>query len=109
MIIEGIKEKKGKNVTVINLDTISNSPCSFFVICSANSNTQINAIANNIEKLLLENMNLKIWKQEGRQSNWRVLDYFDIIIHIFKEETRQKYQLEELWADGIIQKIDQSE
>jgi len=54
-------------------------------------------------------MNLKIWKQEGRQSNWRVLDYFDIIIHIFKEETRQKYQLEELWADGIIQKIDQSE
>ena len=109
MIIEGIKEKKGKNVTVINLDTISNSPCSFFVICSANSNTQINAIANNIEKLLLENMDLKIWKQEGRESNWRVLDYFDIMVHIFHEETREKYQLEELWADGIIQNISQSE
>ena len=81
----------------------------FFVICSANSNTQINAIANNIEKLLLENMNLKIWKQEGRESNWRVLDYFDIIIHIFHTETRKKYQLEELWADGRIQNINQSE
>ena len=106
MIVEGIKEKKGKEVTIINLDEISNSPCSFFVICSANSKTQINAIANNIEKLLLENMNLKVWKQEGRESNWRILDYFDIIIHIFHGDTRLKYQLEELWADGIIQNID---
>ncbi len=109
MIIEAVKEKKGTAITVINLDKINNSTCSFFVICSANSNTHINAIANNIEKLLFENLNLKIWKQEGRESNWRVLDYFDVIIHIFHEETRKKYQLEELWADGIIQNIDQSE
>ena len=106
MIVEGIKEIKGNDITVIYLDNIKKSPCSFFIICSATSNTQINAIANNIEKLLLKEMNLKILKQEGRESNWLVLDYFDIIIHIFHEEIRQKYQLEELWGDGVIQNID---
>ncbi len=105
MIVEGIKEIKGEDVTIISLDEINNAPCSYFIICSANSITKINAIANNIEKLLLKKLNLKIWRQEGRESNWRILDYFDIIIHIFQKETRKKYQLEELWADGLIQKI----
>ena len=105
MIIEGIKAKKGRNIVVINLNDIINSPCSFFVICSASSKRQINSIADNIEKLLLDKVNLKIWNEEGRQSNWRLIDYVDIVIHILKEETREYYKLEELWGDGKINKI----
>ena len=90
---------------MINLNEIINSPCSFFVICSASSKRQINSIANNIEKLLLDKVNLKIWNEEGRKSNWRLIDYVDIVIHILKEETREYYKLEELWGDGKINKI----
>lgn len=106
MIIEAIKEKKGSEIMILDLKDIPNSPCSFFVICSATSKTQINAIANNIEKLLLEKLNLKIWNQEGRSSNWRLIDYINIVVHILKDETRKYYKLEALWGDGIIKNID---
>jgi len=105
LIIEGIKQKKGEDIVVVNLHNIKNSPCALFVICSANSKSQINAIANNIEKLLIEKVNLKMWRQEGMQSNWRLLDYAELVIHIFKKETREVYKLQELWADGIIKKL----
>ena len=105
MIVDGIKEKKGLDIMVIDLIEILNSPCSFFIICTARSQTQINAIADNIQKKLRENLNLSAWKEEGRASNWRLIDYSDIVIHIFKEETRSYYNLEELWGDGKINKI----
>ena len=105
MIVEAIKEKKGEEIVVINLINIIYSPCSFFVICTARSQTQINAITDNIEKVLKEILNLIIWKKEGKNSNWQILDYFDIVVHVFKEETRQYYNLEELWGDGKIEKI----
>lgn len=105
MIIDGIKEKKGLDIMVIDLSEIYNSPCSFFVICTAKSQTQINAIANHIQKNIRENLNLTAWKEEGFTSNWRLIDYSDIVIHIFKEETRSYYNLEELWGDGKIKKI----
>lgn len=105
LIIEGIKEKKGEDIVLINLQDIDNAPCSFFVICTANSKIQINAIASNIEKLLLDKMNIKLWRDEGKETNWRLLDYFDIVIHVFKKESREHYNLAELWADGLIKKI----
>lgn len=105
MIIEGIKEKKGEDIILIDLNDIIHAPCSFFVICSANSKTQINAIANNIEKLMLNQLKIKIWNQEGKNSNWRLIDYSDIVVHIFKTETRKYYNLEELWEDGETEKI----
>jgi ribosome-associated protein len=105
LIIEGIIEKKGQNIVIINLISIVNSPCSYFVICSANSKTQINAIANSIKSVLIKKINLKAWKEEGENSNWRLLDYSDIVIHILKNEIREHYNLEELWGDGEIKKI----
>ena len=65
MIIDGIQEKKGHNITIIDFKNL-NAPCTYFVICSANSKTQINAIANNIEEILLKKMKLKKWHDEGR-------------------------------------------
>ena len=104
--MDGIKERKGYNIVLIELTKIKNSPCSFFVICSATSKTQINAIADNIKRKVLKNLDVKIWKEEGRNSNWRLLDYGDLVIHILKEEMREYYQLEELWGDGDIKKIE---
>jgi len=105
LIIEGIREKKGQDIVLIDLKNIMHSPCSLFVICTATSKIHINAIANNIEKLLLDELKLKAWNQEGRASNWRLIDYLDIVVHILKEETREYYKLEELWGDGIIKKF----
>ena len=105
MIAEAIKEKKGEDIVLINLINITHSPCSFFVICTAGSQTQINAITDNIEKVLKEILNLITWKKEGKHSNWQILDYVDIVVHIFKKETREYYNLEELWGDGEIEKI----
>ena len=105
MIIDAIKEKKGKEIVIINLTSTIHAPSDFFIICSATSNTQIDAIANNVVRFLKDTANLNIWQEEGRSSNWRLLDYVNIVIHIFKEETRDYYKLEELWADGEIKKI----
>ena len=105
MIADGIKDKNGKDIIVLDLQENINSPCSFFIICSARSKTQINAIANSIEHVLFNKLKRKKWKDEGRGSNWRLIDYADIVIHILKEETRQYYQIEELWGDSIIKKL----
>ena len=105
MIIEGIKDKKGYDIIVLNLQEIPHSPCSYFVICSANSVVQIKAIANSIQKLMMEKLNLNKWGNEGEGTDWYLLDYSNIVIHIFKKDIREKYKLEELWRDGIIQTI----
>ncbi len=105
MVIDAIKEKKGKEIVVINLTKTKHAPSDFFVICSATSNTQIDAIADNVISFLKETANLNIWQEEGRNSNWRLLDYVNIVIHIFKENTREYYKLEELWSDEEIKKI----
>lgn len=106
MIISSIKEKKGRDIVIMNFKNISNSPCSYFVICSGSSKRQINAIGNNIEKLLLKKINLKAWSQEGKMSNWRLMDYADVVVHILQDETREHYKIEELWGDAIITKIE---
>ena len=102
LIIKAIKDKKGIKITLINLDKIINSPCCFFIICTANSKTHINAIANNIKKVLSDISH----QDEGAMSNWRLLDYMNIVVHILTTESRSFYRLEELWNDGLIKHLD---
>tara|TARA_Y100000589_G_scaffold72287_1_gene64946 strand:+ start:4336 stop:4662 length:327 start_codon:yes stop_codon:yes gene_type:complete len=99
LIVQAIEEKKGININIIDFINIMNGPADFFVICSAQSKTQINAIANNIKSLLLQNNNTSLWQEEGIETNWRLLDYGDIVIHILKEETRDYYNLDDLWLE----------
>jgi len=106
LIIKSIIDKKGRNIVVMDFKKILNPPCSFFIICSSSSKRQINAIGNNIEKLLLKKINLKAWSQEGKMSNWRLMDYADVVVHILQDETREHYKIEELWGDAIITKIE---
>lgn len=105
MVVDAIEEKKGEDIAIIDFKNNTNSPCSFFIICSAKSKIQINAIASNIEKIVLKKRKLKKWRDEGRNSNWRLIDYHDIVVHVFKNDTRKHYNLEELWGDAIITKI----
>ena len=106
-IIEGMKNKKAKNITVINISALEHRVTDFFVICHADSNTHVNAIANELEENVLKVTKEKPYRSEGRQnSEWVLIDYVNIVAHVFLRETREYYNIEGLWADGIISQID---
>jgi len=103
---EYIFSKKGYNVVLIDIRE-QTSITDYFLICSADSDTQIKAITDEIEKKLLENENIKPWHIEGRNNaNWVLLDYVDFVIHIFKKETREYYALEKYWGDAPMEVIE---
>lgn len=94
-----IFEKKGTDVKLIDLSEVS-SIADFFVLCSADSNTQVKSIADNVEKSLRDD-GIKVWHKEGYQAlQWVLLDYVDVVVHIFYKEARSYYSLEKLWADA---------
>jgi ribosome-associated protein len=106
LIIEGIKEKKGKEIVSIDISKFENSVCDYFIICHGDSTTQVSAIAQWIEKTMEEQLNERAWKKQGfENAQWILLDYVDIVVHIFQKESRDFYNLEGLWADGNVKKI----
>ncbi len=105
LIIQEIKKKGGNEIITMNLSSIQNSPCDVFVICNGNSNRQMQSIAKGIEEKTLEKLQLKAWQKEGLRSDWILLDYIDIVIHIFKPEARSFYDLSSLWGDAKINTI----
>ncbi|MBI4647624.1 MAG: ribosome silencing factor [Bacteroidia bacterium] len=105
-IIEGIQDKKGEDIISIELSGIENAVCKYFVICHANTNIQVRAIAENIEKHVKNELNENVWHVEGKEnSQWLLLDYIDIVVHIFQQPFREFYNLEGLWADANINRI----
>ena len=107
IIAKSMKDKKAKEVSIINLEKIKNSICDYFVICSGNSNIQLDSIAENIEKKVYESTNEKPWKKEGEfNKEWLILDFVNVVAHIFLKEKRYHYNLDKLWGDGnnIIEK-----
>ena len=109
-IITAIEDKKGEKIVSIEIGKIENSICDYFIICNAQSNTQVNAISTGIEKDVREKLRIKPWHIEGRDnSQWIVMDYSSIIVHIFQTPYRDFYKLEELWADAPIQAISSEE
>ena len=106
VIVKGMQEKKAENVTVVDLRNIDNAVCDFFVISNANSNTQVNAIADSVQKETLEILGDKAWQKEGTETaEWILIDYVNVVAHIFQTPTREFYALEELWGDAEITKI----
>ncbi|MCF6333521.1 MAG: ribosome silencing factor [Draconibacterium sp.] len=105
-IIEGIQRIKGKNITLIDLNTIKHTECGYFVICHGTSNTQVDSIAHSVEETVKEFTKESPWHRDGyKNSLWILLDYGDIMVHVFQEKTREFYNLEGLWADAKITKI----
>lgn len=106
-IIEGIKEKKGKEIISINLSKLENAVCRYFIICHGDSNTQVSAIAQWVEHFLEEKINERVQRKQGMENaQWVLLDYVDVVVHIFQKEYRDFYNLEGLWADGLVEYID---
>ena len=100
-IVEGIQRKKGLGLVKIDLTKINHTECKYFIICHGNSNTQVDAIAHSVEDTVEELMNEKAWHKDGyRNSLWILLDYADIMVHVFQKDSRDFYDLENLWADA---------
>ena len=101
VIINSIEEKNGHEIKCLNLKNVDSAISDYFVICHGNSNTQVSAIANFIERETKEKLSVGPFHTEGHENEeWILLDYFDVIVHIFHEEKRSFYQIEELWADA---------
>ena len=102
LIIDSIQDIKGKNIVKLDLGQLDDSPTDYFIICEGDSNTQVQAIAENIRMRLKKEGNEFPSHYEGQQSaTWICLDYFDIVVHVFYRETRAFYELEDLWSDAI--------
>ncbi len=103
-IIDCIQEKKGSDIVQINLTKTDNSVCDFFIIAHGDSNTQVKAIAAHIEDYLKKQCKIRPLHTEGYENaQWVLLDYNSIVVHIFQQEIREYYKLEELWADAEIE------
>ncbi|MEE4196314.1 MAG: ribosome silencing factor [Bacteroidales bacterium] len=102
-IIEGIHKKKGKDPVNLDLTKIDNTFCSHFIVCHGDSNTQVEAIADSVEETVRETLGIKAWHKEGlANATWVLLDYAEVIVHIFQSEYRSFYNLEDLWADASL-------
>lgn len=102
-VVEGMLEKKAKNIKILDLRQIPNRVSDFFVICDAESTTHVNAIAGSVSEMVKKLTNEKPFHSEGwENSQWILLDYVNVVAHIFMKETRDFYNIEELWADAIV-------
>ena len=108
-VIQAIKEHKGKEVISLDLRRIETAVCDYFIVCHGTSNTHISSLADNVRKDVSKKIKEKPWHIEGESNKeWVLLDYFDVVVHIFNKEKRDFYKLENLWADANIQHIEQS-
>ena len=106
-IVEGIRRKKGLEIINIDLSGEGEAECDNFIICHGSSNTHVDAIARSVEDSVEELALEKVWRQDGFQNaQWILLDYVNVMVHIFQEPFRRFYDLESLWGDGTIYNIE---
>jgi ribosome-associated protein len=106
-IILGIEEVKGEDINIMDLREIDNSSCDYFVICNGNSNTQVNAIMSSVQKTVSKSIKDKPWHVEGSDnSEWILMDYVNVVVHVFQKHIREYYNIESLWGDAKITLIE---
>jgi len=105
-IVKGIQEKKGTEIVIINLTGTESSIADFFILCTGNSETQLDAILESVEHEVQKATGQTPWHREGLQNKeWILLDYIDVVVHIFKRDIRSFYSLETLWGDADIKYV----
>ncbi len=108
-IVDGLLEKKAKNVTLLDVRALT-TLTDYFVVCHGTSDTQIRALANSVVEKVKEEIGEKVWKKEGMDARrWVILDYVNVVVHIFSEEKREYYGIERMWSDAEITKIEDRE
>lgn len=106
VIIKGIDDVKGEDIQLLDLREIENTVCDYFVVCSGNSNTQVNAISGSVQKVVSKELKDKPWHIEGQNnSEWILMDYVNVVVHVFQKHVREFYDIESLWGDAKITEI----
>ena len=106
LIIDGMQEKKAKEIVSLDLRNLKNSVADFFIVCHADSKTHTDAIARSVEDFVNKKIGEDPFHKEGMStSEWILLDYLSVVVHIFQKEKRDYYGIERLWADAEIQQI----
>lgn len=105
-IVEGIQERKGKEIVVVNMTKLKESPCNYFVICEGDSNVHVNSVALSVKDYVNDKIHVKPYAADGfDNAEWIALDYGQIIVHVFQRRFREFYDIEHLWADADIKRI----
>ena len=106
-IVDAIQDIKGEDIMIFDLSGIENAVAETFIICSANSNTQVSAIAGSVEKKVRNSLKERPWHVEGTENAmWVLVDYVSVVVHIFQKNVREYYNIEELWGDAKITVIE---
>jgi len=106
-IVKGIEEVKGQNTQILDLREIENTVCDYFIICEGTSNTQVNAIVNSIQKIVSKSLKEKPWHVEGSDNaEWVLMDFVHVVVHVFQKHIREFYDIEGLWGDAKLVKIE---
>ncbi len=102
-VVEAIQDKKGEQIKLLDLRSLDNAVSDFFIICEAQSSPQINAIFESVDENVKKQLGEDPFQIEGRaESTWVLMDYVNVVVHIFKPEARDFYKLEALWADAKV-------
>lgn len=102
-VIKGIQEKKGKEIVCLDLRNIENAVCDYFIICHGDSSTQVAAIADSVDHEVGKDTGQDPWHSEGYENaEWILLDYVDVVVHVFQKQIRDFYKLEKLWGDAEL-------
>jgi ribosome-associated protein len=107
VIVRGMQEKKAGDIVVMDLRKLKNAVADFFVVCSGNSDKQIDAIADSIDEEVSKSIKENPWHVEGKNNKeWMLLDYINVVAHVFKKDRREFYAIERLWGDAEIIEVD---
>ncbi|WP_088323076.1 ribosome silencing factor [Polaribacter tangerinus] len=109
VIVQGIENVKGEDIQLLDLREIENTVCDYFIICSGNSNTQVSAISGAVQKFVSKEIKDKPWHVEGEvNAEWVLMDYVNVVVHVFQKHIREFYDIESLWGDAKITEIKQA-
>lgn len=109
LILHGIEEVKGLDINILDLRDIENTVCDFFIICNGTSNTHVNAIVNSIQKTVNKAIKDKPWHVEGSENaEWVLIDYVNVVVHVFQKQVREFYDIEGLWGDAKVTLVESS-
>lgn len=109
LILQGIEEVKGQDTSLLDLRDIENTVCDYFIICNGTSNTHVNAIVGSIQKTVSKAIKDKPWHVEGEDNaEWVLMDYVNVVVHVFQKQIREYYDIEGLWGDAKFTQIESS-
>ncbi|MCO5724865.1 ribosome silencing factor [Robiginitalea marina] len=109
LILHGIEEVKGVEINILDLRDLDNTVCDYFVICNGTSNTHVKAIVNSIQKTVSKAIHDKPWHVEGSDNaEWVLIDYVNVVVHVFQKQAREFYDIEGLWGDARVTLVESS-